>query len=156
MKKLILAVLAVVLLVGCTTTAPVDDSPATDILCPPGYILVDGDCVPNDSSLIGRWQGYAIAVTQMVVITDVQDDMITFYFNNISSIDSEFDTTTDEMTLQIVNNQITAPNEIMAESGEMISQEITLTFYDDHIRYEIDGLDDIWWTLVPTVLEGEN
>lgn len=108
---------------------------------------IDNGETADYSHLIGTWQGYAIAVTQTVVITDVQNDVISFYFENISSIDPEFNTTSSEITRQIVNNQITAPNVIMSDAGEPIGQEITLTFYDDYIRYEITGLEDIWWAL---------
>jgi len=130
MKKLLLVSLVVVMLsvvlVGC------------------------GGCANESedySQLIGTWQGYAIAVTQTVVITDVQGDMITFYFENISSIAPEFNTTTSVMTMPVMDNQITAPNEIMTDTDGLLAQEITLTFYDDHIRYEISGFEDIWWTL---------
>ena len=155
MKKLLLIGLVMVMLsvvlVGCGGCA---DEP-NDVLPPYENGDTNDDVTNNEepadySYLVGTWQGYAIAVTQTLVITDVQGDMITFYFENISSIAPEFDTTSEEMTLPIVNNQITATNEIMNDAGESFSQEVILTFYDDYIEWRIGGLDlddDFWWTL---------
>jgi len=151
MKKIILFALVVIMLsvtlIGCGNQ--------TEIVPLPDYINgengeeeTNNADSPDYSSFIGTWQGYAIAVTQTVVITDVQGDMFTFYFKNISSIDSEFDTTSDEMTMPIVDNQITAPNAVMNEAGELFAIEVNLTFYENHIEWRIVGVDgDFWWTL---------
>ena len=152
MKKILLVSLVIVMLsivlVGCGGCA----GEPGEVLPPDDYVngedIIDNGEMPDYSHFIGTWQGYAIAVTQSVVITDVQGDMITFYFNNISSISEEFNNTTAEITMPIVNNQIIARNEAMNDAGELFGSDVILTFYDDYIRYAITGLeDDFWWTL---------
>gem|GEM_PF-2420921 len=156
MKKILLLILMIAVLsislIGC------GNAPEEPIDVPNGgeYVNRNGDNgeTADYSHLIGTWQGYAIAVTQTVVITDVQDHEITFHFIHTSSMDGT-QTDSPEFVERIVNNQVTVTEEREAHDGEMFEWTARLTFFDDRIELSMPEIgDDIAWRLEKIVLEG--
>jgi len=159
MKKLLLVslvmVMLAVVLVGCGACS----DEAYDVLPPyengdvNGDTNGNGDVVDNNetadySHLIGTWQGYAIAVTQTVVITDVTDDDVTFHFVHISSMDGSV-TYSESFTETIVDGKVTVAEERIAHDGETFEWSPTLEFCEDHIYMWFDWDDELVWTLSP-------
>ena len=140
MKKVIftvsaalLAVMFAVVLTGCLCSP----SSVECIPEPPYYTCEDGEEIiaPTDySSYIGMWQGYAIAVTNGLVITDVERDNVEFYFLYTSSIDGSI-TTSEVHTLPIEDNQIRVVKERIGYGDEEFEIAVELTFHDEHISW---------------------
>ena len=153
MKKVIAAGLLVVMLaavlVGCLCSENEGDQlPPYDYpYLNGGFYENGGETVePTDySSFIGTWQGYAIAVTETVVITGVEGNNVEFHFFYISSMDGS-ETVGETRNLPIVDGQITVVEERIAWDETPFTQTRTLTFEDDRIVLSIVFDDDDWGT----------
>jgi len=139
MKKVISITLAAIMLsvvlIGCTT---------------PAENTGNGDAPTSEyAGFIGTWQGYAIAVTETVVITDIVGDYAEFHFVHTSSIDGSI-TESPTYTLPIVDSQIRLTGEGEDFLGDPFVINMVLSFHDDHInlfRYFDDADEGVEWRL---------
>lgn len=112
----------------------------------------NGEILPVDySKYIGIWRGYAIAVFETLVITDVREDEMTFLFLNMMKADGAPDSVSSIYTMPIIDNQITLVEDRLIDSGIQRTMTTILTFHDDHISLlrvsGDDGEHKIEWTL---------
>jgi len=82
---------------------------------------------------VGIWRGYAVAVTETLVITDVRENEITFLFVNVMSAAGFPDSASPVYTLPVIDNQISYAYERTGYDGEMFKINRTLTFHDNAI-----------------------
>ena len=143
------------LIAACSTNndiAPVEHEPPADVSqvapimpqspSPPPQDIIpvalpepveDGEQPFCYSNYIGIWRGYAIAVFETLVITDVIEDEMKFLFVRVFDAAGFPDTASSVYTMPILDNQITLAEEGTDHLGEQFTSYRILTFYDDHI-----------------------
>ena len=122
----VLALMLLMTLAACSSVTPsvtVADIPNDN-----------GDIPPFEySKYIGIWRGYAIAVSETLVITDVFEDKMVFLFVDVMKADGAPDSTSPVHTMPIIDNQIQLVDEGLTASGAQRRTTTILTFNDDHI-----------------------
>ena len=94
----------------------------------------NGGLPPSEySKYIGIWRGYAVAVFETLVVTDILEDKMVFLFVNVMQADGAPDSTSPVYTMPIIDNQIQLVDERLTVSGALRTTTTVLTFYDDYI-----------------------
>jgi hypothetical protein len=134
-SKLILTLVLVMVLTACESVMLNDsaDSSNNEVTA-----LCESENISSIdySEYIGVWLGYAIAVYKTLVIVDVDENELTFFFIDMPNPDNDdiTGTASSVFTLPIEDNRVKIVEERVDSSGVAFTNYIILTFHDEHIN----------------------